>query len=337
MIVSVFPRGNIYYVDFKHGDKVIRKSTRVTLTEGFDKARRVAEKIVAEYAVANVPKGNRIRLKEAIEEIYKLRWQHLKDSEMPYERSLFILHILGNLWVDEITTEKVNKLQEALLARGMKTSTVNRYLSVLSTIVTDTEKQLEKAVANPRPLIRKFKEPEGRIRYLTRREEQELLSYLTVNGWEDYADLFACLIDTGFRFSELNDGVTFDDINWSQNYIHCWRNKGDRPRTVPMTDRVRKILRKRQQISASNKPFGLNYWTAHRLFNEAKHAMGLAHDRDFCIHALRHTCASRLVQAGISLYVVQKILGHSSIQVTEKYAHLNTGVLNEAIKVLNTD
>ena len=43
---------------------------------------------------------------------------------------------------------------------------------------------------------------------------------------------------------------------------------------------------------------------------------------EFILHALRQTCASRLVNAGIDLYVIKEWLGHSSIQVTERYAHL---------------
>jgi site-specific recombinase XerD len=50
---------------------------------------------------------------------------------------------------------------------------------------------------------------------------------------------------------------------------------------------------------------------------------------------LRHTCASRLVNAGIDLYVVKEWLGHSSIQVTEKYAHLAPHKLSHAAKILD--
>jgi len=62
--------------------------------------------------------------------------------------------------------------------------------------------------------------------------------------------------------------------------------------------------------------------------------MGLEKDNEFCIHALRHTCASRLVNAGVDLYVVKELLGHSSIQITERYAHLNPVKLVQAMEVL---
>jgi site-specific recombinase XerD len=62
--------------------------------------------------------------------------------------------------------------------------------------------------------------------------------------------------------------------------------------------------------------------------------MKLEMDSEFVIHSLRHTCASRLVIAGIDLYVVKEWLGHSSIQITERYAHLNPAKLVQAVEVL---
>ena len=53
------------------------------------------------------------------------------------------------------------------------------------------------------------------------------------------------------------------------------------------------------------------------------------------MHALRHTCASRLVNKGIDLYVVKEWLGHSSTQVKEKYAHLAPHKLSHAATVLD--
>jgi len=65
--------------------------------------------------------------------------------------------------------------------------------------------------------------------------------------------------------------------------------------------------------------------------------MGYGTDKEFVLHALRHSCASRLVNAGIDLYVVKEWLGHSSIQITERYAHLNPTKLAQAAEALEVD
>ena len=62
--------------------------------------------------------------------------------------------------------------------------------------------------------------------------------------------------------------------------------------------------------------------------------MGLDNEPDYCIHSCRHTCASRLVNAGVDLYVVKEWLGHSSIKITERYAHLDPEKLATAMQHL---
>ncbi len=65
-----------------------------------------------------------------------------------------------------------------------------------------------------------------------------------------------------------------------------------------------------------------------------KCVMELEHDDQFIPHCLRHTCASRLVQRGVPILVVQQWLGHKTIQMTMRYAHLCPTNLEEAVKVL---
>ena len=62
--------------------------------------------------------------------------------------------------------------------------------------------------------------------------------------------------------------------------------------------------------------------------------LGKADDESFTPHILRHTCASRLVQAGVNLQTVCEWLGHSSIDMTMRYAHLAPDHLQDALSVL---
>jgi integrase len=80
--------------------------------------------------------------------------------------------------------------------------------------------------------------------------------------------------------------------------------------------------------------FNLTVFQSDKAWAWAREQMGMKDDFEFIIHALRHTCASRLVNAGMDLYVVKEWLGHSSIQVTERYAHLNPVKLVHAATML---
>jgi site-specific recombinase XerD len=102
-----------------------------------------------------------------------------------------------------------------------------------------------------------------------------------------------------------------------------------------MTDRVREILvrRSNQTTSGALFPFD-NFWMA-RVWERMREHLGLQDDVEFIPYALRHTCASRLVQRGVSLLVVKEWLGHTNVTTTQRYAHLSPRNLMEAVRVLN--
>jgi site-specific recombinase XerD len=67
--------------------------------------------------------------------------------------------------------------------------------------------------------------------------------------------------------------------------------------------------------------------------NKAKKALEIE-DKELVAHAMRHTCASRLIEKGVDLYTVSKVLGHSNIAVTERYSHLQLAAVESAIAKL---
>ena len=141
------------------------------------------------------------------------------------------------------------------------------------------------------------------------------------------------LVDTGCRLEEILK-LEYEDVNFEANLISIWINKGEKPRSIPMTKRVRNIMEARK-VNDQIKPFRLKSYQAENAWRWVRKQMGLEHDPEFILHALRHTCASRLVNKGVDLYVVKEWLGHSTIQVTEKYAHLAPHKLVHAALVLD--
>jgi integrase len=101
----------------------------------------------------------------------------------------------------------------------------------------------------------------------------------------------------------------------------------------PMTRRVREIMENpcKDRIG---RMFPVKQDLLSRAWDSARETMGLLDDPEFVPHACRHTCASRLVQAGVDLYTVKEILGHSTIKVTERYAHLSPTMLQTAAQAL---
>jgi integrase len=223
---------------------------------------------------------------------------------------------------------------DAYLARlkqiGNSNSTINKKISALSFMMTHA---IRRGKLKARLHLERLPDTGGRIRFLTRDEEANCLAVLEQWGKSDHADAFSILIDTGLRPGELW-ALQLRDLDMDLGLIHVWLNKTHKPRSVPMTERVKDIIIRRRSIT---QPLLFseadNFWFEH-VWDRMKFHLGLTEDEQFVPYALRHTCASRLVQKGVHLQVVQEWMGHKSIQTTLRYAHLCPKNLMDAVKVL---
>ncbi len=103
-----------------------------------------------------------------------------------------------------------------------------------------------------------------------------------------------------------------------------------------MTERVKEIFKRRAANQTSPFVFTDSKGDFKKAVNGIKNAIKRAKLKDCCIHSLRHTAASRLVQSGMQLYEVSHILGHSNVSMTSRYAHLaKTDVSKKARDLLN--
>jgi integrase len=183
---------------------------------------------------------------------------------------------------------------------GIKGATVNRYLATIKTLLRHHRQPWEH--------IKLKKENKGRIRVLSKDEELravELLLGAELQGKKPYyteaADLVEVLVDSGMRLSEALNLIIYKDVSFQNNLLSIWVNKGDLPRSTPMTSRIRMIMeeRRKRKQSIYAKLFSITVDKAERAWKWVRAEMGLEKDSEFVIHALRHTCASRLVNGGV--------------------------------------
>ena len=173
----------------------------------------------------------------------------------------------------------------------------------------------------------------GRTRYLTSDEESRLLAALPEGVKRDVAMFLA---DTGCRVNEALK-LTWKDLESrpTLDAVTFWITKTKLPRTVPLTARARACL-VRAKEQGRPRPFPVRYSAMWDAFTAAKRKAGLIDDggEAVVIHTLRHTAASRLVQRGATLFMVQAILGHSNPSMTARYSHLNVDALRGAMALL---
>jgi integrase len=333
--MSVYRRNDkgVFYMNFTVNGTRVNKSTGKTLkkeailVEALEK-----KKLMEEATMSPMEKRARLTLSEAIKKVYDERWKNNKDAAGAYRRAEIIMQHIGDIPLQKIDDNVVAKLTSKLDKNSNKPGTVNRYLSALKTILRHNKQ--------PSDFFTKRKESKGRIRVVTKEEELLVLGIIREvrvtqknSFYPEAADLIEILVDTGLRLSEAIN-LQFRDISFDSNLISIWINKGEKPRSIPMTKRVRAILEARRENNKV-KPFSLDKHQAGHAWNLARRKMGLKQDAEFVLHSLRHTCASRLVNKGVNLYVVKEWLGHSTIQVTERYAHLSPDKLAHAATILD--
>ncbi|MBB3692992.1 site-specific integrase [Sphingomonas sp. BK580] len=247
-------------------------------------------------------------------------WQHMAIMET----------LLGrNLRLDDIDTHTVDGLIKKLKALGKADGTVNRYLSHLKTFLTWAQKRKYRVAPVSEIEFSWREESVGRIRWITVEEEQALGAFLTgrdhPKAQQAHAvwKLIQVAIATGCRRDEL---LTVEPGQINGNRLHLWKTKTDTPRTVPMSDHTRDLLLDLLQSGTMPTRRGLRTW-----WERAREHMGLAEDENFVFHACRHTCATRMVDADINVFVIKEWMGHKVIETTLRYAHVKPQNLEDAL------
>jgi integrase len=224
-----------------------------------------------------------------------------------------------------VLDDLIGKLRE----RGNSNATINRKMAALSKLLRKAYKMGD---IHSLPEFRRQKERAGRIRFLEYDEEDRLFGAIKARCEDSYR-LSIFLVDSGCRLGEAL-GLIWNDIQ--EHRVSFWITKSGRSRTIPLTERAENAIR--VDAKGIKGPFSMLTAVRFRtIWNEVKAEVGLGEDTQVVPHILRHTCASRLVQGGIDIRRVQMWLGHQTLQMTMRYAHLATNDLDSCVNVLDRD
>lgn len=226
-----------------------------------------------------------------------------------------VVNDLGpDLKVTDLNEDYIEKCIDQWRTNGNTNATINRKQAVISKICSYAYK---KGYIKSKPEITWKKEGSGNYRYMQEHEQVAMCNILRGAGHTDMEDLINVACDTGFRYSELKRINLNRDLHGDS--LTCVATKNDTIRTIPLTKRTIAILKRRGNFPFANitDEYKRDAWDYGRV------KLGLENDKQFTFHCTRHTCASRLVQGNMSIQVVQEWLGHKTIKMTLRYAHLN--------------
>ncbi len=329
--MSVRKRGDSYQADFTVKGVRYRKDFPAE-KEATDWEQQVKEQLSSGRAVSPAvasSNGSCTTLKQLLDKVTAMKWKGTKNEDHAVRNAEAVVTVLGESCpLSRIAEQQVDELIEAFRAAGNSGSTINRKLASLSKMLRFAH---HRGYIMRMPRIERMKESEHRIRWVTSDEEVRVLSRLEATGRVSERDLVILLIDSGMRLSEALR-LTYADCDGQ--WMRVWETKSGSPRSVPMTERVEKMILTRKQLHADHERVfeDINIWSAETAWKDVRKHMKLEKDPQFVLHCLRHTFCSRLAQRGTQLQVIQKLAGHKTISMTLRYSHLIPDNLMDVIR-----
>lgn len=263
-----------------------------------------------------------------------------KPSDQATKESILRVHLLpalGRKPLDAIFSEDVEKYKAVKLRSGLTRQSVNNHLNVLRKCLRTA---MEWRILQTLPMFRRLPAQSYRLDHLDDEESRRLLAQ-PATLW---SNMVAVALHTGLRFGELA-GLHWEDVDVETGVITVRRSlvkgimgttKSHRVRHVPMTTAT--IERLPPEARAAGFVFH------DREGNPVTYAAAVHGLRVLCRqagvrrvrwHVLRHTFASRLAMRAVPILNIQKLLGHSTVAMTERYAHLAPSCLREAVALLD--
>lgn len=285
-----------------------------------ERDRADAERVATSILAGTNDRAGAWTLEDALLDCYERVWATSKSAEHTHRRLMKLSRLKGTTLLGLVTYDWLVGLSKELADAGTGPATTNRYMALISKALGEAELRgkLER-----RPRIPYQREPQEKLRWLTADEEQALMDGCARLWTEPDAGAMRCLLvfllDTGARLSEALKARTTRVPAYQVTFLET---KNGRNRTVPLTGRAGLALSR------------LPEWSVKACVERFSRLRDHCKLPDVTLHTMRHTCASRLVQGGMDLYRVQRWLGHSSITVTQRYAHLAPSSMDIGTEIL---
>ena len=333
--MGLVKRGKYWCMRFTYHGRQVRRSTGTA-------DRRLAEAILGQVRVKMVEGRFFETLEEKTRTFEELMTRYLaehavKKSAPRHDHGFAkkLTAFFGGRTLAEITPKLIVEYKNQRYAAGLKPASLNRELAMLKKAFNLAIKEWEWCRENPVSRVSMDRENNKRDRWLSVEEEARLLQGCA--PW--LHDLVIFALHTGMRMGEILE-LTWPAVDCSRRTVMVCRSKNGERRTIPVNDTVLSMLRQKSKVRSlmTDLVFCSQVFTpmeSGHLRRAFRLALGKARIDDFHFHDLRHTFATRLVQAGVDLYKVQRLLGHKSPIMTQRYAHHYPESLRDGVETLD--
>ncbi|MGC2424104.1 MAG: site-specific integrase [Nitrospirota bacterium] len=235
----------------------------------------------------------------------------------------------------EFTTKAVEQYQSKRLEAGKKPATVNKAIAIIKHMFTKAEEWgwIDDLTLKGVHRVKNIQENNMRLKYLEAEQEEALIS----NCKAHLKPVVITALKTGMRKSEIL-GLTWDRVDLRNSLILLDKTKNGERREIHIVGTLRAVLEglAMENVDGHSHVF---HDKKGRPYKDVKHSFGKTCTdsgiKDFVFHDLRHSFASKLVMGGVDITTVKELLGHKTLTMTLRYAHLAPSHMMKALEVLD--
>lgn len=326
---------------------ITRAELRKAQTTGEGAASLEEKRLLAEQARREAAERRAIEAKQLITfgQLWQKYSEWMSKASAEGDRLRYRKHLkrrFANKPLSEISPFDLERMKSELLKKGLAPATVKHCLVQVRQVIN---KGIAWGLWNGENPVRKVKLPRlnnKRERFLTVEEAGRLLAALTEISPLQH-DIALLSLHTGMRAGEMF-ALKWSHLDFRQNMIHIADPKGGKARKAFMTSTVRAMLQERLPdrkgpehpvFHTRGNPIKKLSRTFERVVDRLGFNKGITDRRQrVCFHSCRHTFASWLAIQGTPILTIKELLGHSSLEMTERYAHLMPDQKREAVNQL---
>ncbi len=327
---GLYKRGNVFWMCYRVNGKLYRESTGMTTQKEAEYVLSCRRKEIEEGELPDAKRTN-FKFAELAKEYLKWaeRQRSYKDKKLWIRQ---LIEVFGNLNVKDLNTRIIEQWQSERMKRN-KPSTVNRILATLKHMIN---KGVQWNMANEAVLkqvrnVKLLEENNKRLRFLTVEECQRLIDCSAPH----LKPIVTVALHTGARKSEIL-GLKWEQVDLTHGFILLDTTKNGERREIPIDSTLIEMFSEMPHSIESIYVFtdrdGNPYKSVKKSFSTALRKAGI---RDFRLHDCRHTYASQMVMNGVDLTTVKDLLGHKSLTMTMRYAHLSPRHKRKAVNILD--
>ena len=332
----------VWWMSFCHNGQQYKRSTYTTDKKLAEKIYSKVTTMIVEDRWFEVNEASRHTFNELMEKFMKIHAPRQKESTQKryISATSHLTKYFSDMTLNQITPKIITAYMQHRLDQGVTPATVNREFRTLSKAMKLAYREWEWIRENPCIKVSALRENNTITRYLTEDEEPRLLNAARGYLNDQMVDIIKIALNTGLRQSEILK-LKWSHIDLARKVLTVEETKNNEPRTIPLNLTAYETLlkiKKSSVVSIAGYVFSTNSGTAilrRNLMREFYKVLKKAGIENLRFHDLRHTFATRLVQAGVDLYTVAKLMGHRDLESTQRYAHHNPETLRRFVMILD--